>query len=149
MQHVESPSSVLRPATRAGRRASAVRVPRHALPPPAGAEATDAHALLQAAWVAPLRLFLDRGQLQHLYLRRGSVISVREGRLDLCSHIWVHDHDIGPRSLLLRGAVHPIHTTGHLQIRALDDTVLELVQAPSLWSSLWHRLAGPIGRSWS
>ncbi len=119
------------------------------MPQPAGAEAPDAHALRRAAWVAPLRLFLDRGQLQHLYLRRGSVIAVREGNLDLCAHIWVHDHDIGPRSLLHRGAVHYVEATGHLQIRAVEDTELELVQVPSLWSRVWKRLGGPTGRPWS
>ena len=119
------------------------------MPPPAGAETPDARALLQAAWAAPLRLFLDRGQLQHLYLRQGSVIAVREGRLDLCSHIWVHDHDIGPRSLLHRGAVHRVETTGHLQIRAVEDTELELVQVPSLWSRVWTRLGGATGGLWS
>lgn len=125
--------------------------------PPAGFEVPDAHALLQAAWVAPLRLLIDRGQLQHLYLRRGSVIAVREGRLDLCAHTWVHDHDIGPRSLLHRGAVHHVETTGHLQIRAVEEVEveveleleLELVQVPSLWSRVWRGLGGPTGRPWS
>ena len=87
---------------------------------------------------------LSRGQSHMAHFRRGAVIGVVSGSIQVTQRVWLEHTAFTNQTLVQRGGVFLVPCSGWLEISADRDAVIGLPLVAGFWSGVMRQ----IGNAW-